>query len=156
MYFAREYQFSNNAGSSASVVKGPSNCRTSEFRCPRCGHTFFVTKVQTQSNNTASGKHHDTRYPTEINTHIDHIQYTWADQSGRRTAGHKNRTRHETLAKRIPNGGCVPCKTMGLSREQAGIYSYTLNRPVWIHTSNGGQALRITSVLHNLTNYSGE
>ena len=59
MYFAREYNFNNNAGSSASVAKGPSNCGTPEFRCPRGGHTFFVTKVQ--SNNTASGKHHDIR-----------------------------------------------------------------------------------------------
>jgi hypothetical protein len=45
--------------------------------------------------------------------------------------GGKNRMRHETLAKgNNPNGVCVACKTMGMSREQAGIYLYTVNRPL--------------------------
>jgi hypothetical protein len=57
MYFAREYQFENNN----AVANEPSNCCTPEFRCPRGGHIFIATKVETQSNNTASGKHHDIR-----------------------------------------------------------------------------------------------
>jgi hypothetical protein len=129
MHFTREYQVNNNAGSSAYVAKEVSNCCTAEFRCPRGGHTFFVTNVLVTTRLQVS----ITTYGT-VSYHNEHIQATYNIHEQIKVGDvlpenfFKNRIRLETLAKGNPNGVCVACKTMGLSREQAGIYLYTLNR----------------------------